>query len=246
MPWWAEFILGLAWPLTVVLSVGILSYAAWRCCRSRLDTDLDLAKLQKGRDQPAGDSIQTSRMEASVSNPSNHTAFRASRGAAQECDACGWLFALIESQEVYHAHKEQMAWVGTALWMTAASYLLVQEPRFWNMYSQKWLVYAAIATALIAGFAFVRFQFKRREQAAAYSNACMNVAARWLTRSPTEKELLPDPVEKGIEFPAAVTAEVKSQLESWRGFEGPRVSEYLTYFVMAVFAIMVIVRVATA
>lgn len=51
--------------------------------------------------------------------------------------------------------------------------------------------------------------------------------------------------EEGIEFPRAVTEEAMRQLDGWRGFNGPRRSEYLAYLVMAAFAIMVIVRAAT-
>jgi hypothetical protein len=138
-----------------------------------------------------------------------------------------------------------MAWLGTVLWVTGASYLVVSEHTFWNNYSPAALLYVFIVVAGAAGFAFVRFQFKRRERAAAWSNSCLRVAATWARTAPTEDEIEPAEVEPGIWFPRAVTDEATRQLNSWRGFNGPRRSEYLAYLIMAVFAIMVIVRAAT-
>jgi hypothetical protein len=140
-----------------------------------------------------------------------------------------------------------MAWLGAVLWITATSYLLVQDSKFWGTYSLKWLLYLWIIAAFVVAMAFVRFQFRGRERAAAYTNACVNVAARWLSAKPNQGDLEPTEVriERWISFPAAVTREVEEQLKNWRSFKGPRITEYLTYFVMAVSTFMLIVRMAT-
>jgi hypothetical protein len=143
-----------------------------------------------------------------------------------------------------------MAWLGTALWVTGGTYLLVVDKPLWKNDLPALLVYFFIGVTAVAGFAFVRFQFRRRERGAAWSNACITIAARrWMTTGPTARELQPMPFEdEGIEFPRAVTEEAKRQVDGWRGFRGfngPKLSEYLAYLVMALIAIMVVVRAAS-
>ena len=245
MPWWEQLVLGLPWPVTVVLSVGIISCTAWRCCRIQSHADLERAKLQYGQDRGSGSQTREPR-DTDTSNPVNRSRSNTNDSVARRCDPCQLLFALIESHELYHSHKEQMAWLGTALWVSGAAYLLGAKAPLWKNDLPAGLVYALIVTAAAAGFAFVWFQFRGRERGAAWSNACITVAARWATTGPTERELEPMPFKKErIEFPRAVTEEATRQLDGWRGFNGPRRSEYLAYLVMAAFAIMVIVRATT-
>jgi hypothetical protein len=225
-----------------MVTAAILSSVVLKYAQRRSDLELELAKLHVGSGGTA--SVGESAPKA---QPAHNASEDVNQDGRRHCDPCAMLFALIQSQEVYHRHKEHMAWLGTALWITgAASFVLVPQ-NSWNGYSPKGLLYTAMITAGAAGFAFVRFQFKRREMAAALSNACINVATTWISNGPTAKDLEARSVDKGINVPSAVADEVKDQLETWKQswFAGPRFSEYLTYVVMAVFAVMVIIRAAS-
>lgn len=157
MTWWEQLVLGLPWPVTVVLSVGIISCTAWRCCRVQSHTILERAKLQYGQDRGSGSQTREPR-DTDTSNPVNPSRSNANDSVTHRCDPCQLLFALIESHEIYHSHKEQMAWLGTALWVSGAAYLLGAKSPLWKNDLPAGLVYALIVAYRRHGRSRVRFR----------------------------------------------------------------------------------------
>ena len=84
----------------------------------------------------------------------------------------------------YHNHKENMAFVATALYLTGVSALALQKEAKWSTIFPFWIT-VLIATFFSAlAFVFVLWQLSMRSLSADIVAACDSLRIQWLTVDP--------------------------------------------------------------
>jgi hypothetical protein len=85
----------------------------------------------------------------------------------------------------YHNHKEQMAYVATALYLTGASTLFFQKtPQNMDKLSYQCLIIPLVVIFSIAAIKFVKWQLHLRATATDIIAACDLLRLRWLLNPP--------------------------------------------------------------
>ena len=73
-----------------------------------------------------------------------------------------WLNAEVEKNEIYHNHKEVMAWTATTIWLTASGYLYIDPPGWlWRERLPFSFAYLCM-TLLVLVFAHTQFEMRWR------------------------------------------------------------------------------------
>ena len=85
----------------------------------------------------------------------------------------------------YHNHKEQMAYVATALYLSGASALFFQKPpQNMDKLSYQCLIIPLVVFASLAAIKFVKWQLNLRAIATDIIAACDLLRLRWLLNPP--------------------------------------------------------------
>lgn len=142
----------------------------------------------------------------------------------------------------YHNHKEQMGYGAAVLFLGLASAAIVQD-RLPSQQSGPGAVeiVMGVLTAGVA-FLFVWWQLRRREDAADMVKACTVLLARSVASQLGSPSLAPTQW-RGISVPADLATELNTIAGDRRILADPRLSEVLTYFTMALWAVVAGLRV---
>src|SRR3989304_1930162 len=93
--------------------------------------------------------------------------------------------------ETYHHHKEQMAYVASALFLTGAVATTILDIR--SLVAGNLLAWIAllglVVVTVVAGWLFIFWQLRLRQTAASMLRACGLLLAQWLTRPPSPDDL---------------------------------------------------------
>jgi len=150
----------------------------------------------------------------------------------------------------YHNHKEWLAYSAAVLFLGGASALVFRKDflpdvklvPIWCFSSRLLIGIVLLLTAIAAAF-FVRFQFRGRERAADIVAGCnevdlLGIGAGGLRASGRYR----DRTRFGSRLPVVLDRAALRTYRHRRCFEGPRRSEYATYFLMVLWSLMVFWR----
>jgi len=150
-------------------------------------------------------------------------------------DPSTWLIAIRHHSMIYHNHKEQIAYLATALYLAAATGIATHDDLKRQLHSWLGLFGAVIA---VVGIQFVHWQLGNRRFASEIVTACDDVGVRWLIDTPTEEDLqLVSPPSNviGNPLPRAL-AEARLRAKQLPRSATPWLVEQITYWTMAAFA----------
>ena len=142
----------------------------------------------------------------------------------------------------YHHHKEQMAYGAATLYVGALTAAALTPSRVWEpAISKTWFLVASHAVAAVA-FVFVGWQLRKREFAADLVRGCGALLAEDLAGQTKGAELQPA-THGEHQFPAALVSRLNAIARERGLFQGPRLSELITYVVMGLWTAIAVLRV---
>jgi len=159
-----------------------------------------------------------------------------------------YLLAQITFWETYHHHKEQMGYVATALYLTAAAALSFADlPGLSESPFASWLIFLALV--LITGFAglfFVHWQLSLREFAAAMLRACGVLIVRWTTLAPSPEDLSFVTNPDGRPMTRALLDAYEQVKGTYKWHQNPRFIRIVTLVIMSLWGIVALTHVLYA
>ena len=138
----------------------------------------------------------------------------------------------------YHHHKEQMAFVATALYLTGISALTIQKEADWAKIFPYCITNVLVIAISALAIAFVVWQLRRRALADHIVSACDRLRRRWVETYPND--LSASCAEfKGILMPAFLRQELEN-MSPLRFCSTPFI---ITVTAMTLWCVMLLVRI---
>lgn len=136
-----------------------------------------------------------------------------------------------------------MAYTVTVLYLTATAVIISHAHDVWKSAAPQLLIVILFVSSCFICFAFIRWQLRNREIAADIVMACSNLL---LQMNGKKKHNLSPDKYKRIPLPKMLVDELNSISTNRGFFEGPRVSEWITYSVMLLWSLGVIISLSCA
>ena len=147
--------------------------------------------------------------------------------------------------ETYHHHKEQMAYVASALFLTGAVATTILDIR--SLVAGNLLAWIAllglVVVTVVAGWLFIFWQLRLRQTAASMLRACGLLLAQWLTRPPSPDDLDLEISPTGRPLTKVLWRTYNEVKGTYTWFESPAFVTTVTLMVVTLWGIAAIVQV---
>jgi len=145
----------------------------------------------------------------------------------------------------YHNHKEQMAYGAAVLYIASTAWVIGHAEEIWKWHLPPVAAISLLGISVAAAFAFVRWQLRNRERAADIVSACTIVAAQ-LVSDASMSERVTSVEYEGNVFPEPLADELDRIVRSRKPLAGARISEFITYVIMAAWSLGAVVSLCRA
>jgi len=137
----------------------------------------------------------------------------------------------------YHHHKEQMAYGATVLYLTGATFVILNGRTIKESSVPSFVVVGLLAAAFLLTVLFVFWQFRKRELAADIVEACTTLLTRQVAEPSVALETK-SVCYKGLDLPKALADILSWKYANRKFFLSPRVSEALTYLAIVIWSLL--------
>ena len=154
----------------------------------------------------------------------------------------------IQFWESYHHHKEQMAYVATALSLTGAvTFTFLDLSNHLSGRPLAWVMLLSVVTLTVIGaLIFIYWQLRLRHLAAGMLRACHKLIVLWLTAPPTEDDLQLEISPTGRPLGKALWATYKEVRKTYNWFESPIFISIIAMLLAMIWGLAAILHVFTS
>ena len=138
----------------------------------------------------------------------------------------------------YHNHKEQMAYLATTLYLSAATWAAFEGPSSLGSGSARIAMALLLSFSPLAASTFVIWQLWKRRLAADIVEACNSLLATKLDDQLTEARPY-----GGVQLPSRLVEAIIAKNDERPSWHGPRPSEAITVTVILVWTAFALIRV---